>query len=141
MGLLLVTHDLGVAREVANDVAVMYAGRLVEVGPVRTVLDHAAHPYTEGLLGALPSPGIERGRLLAIPGQPPVAGQSLGQGCPFAPRCERAMDACRTEEPRLVALGAHRRVACAVAAPLAKENEVGSPRRQAAPDGGLRDVS
>jgi oligopeptide/dipeptide ABC transporter ATP-binding protein len=100
MAVLLVTHDVGVAAQMADQVAVMYAGRIVEIGPAPAVLDHPAHPYTEGLLSCLPAPGTSRGSLQPLPGTPPMAGENP-PGCPFAPRCSRAHDACNEIEPDL----------------------------------------
>jgi len=97
MGLILVTHDIGVAAEMADDVAVMYAGRFVERGPVEAVLHHPQHPYTQGLIRANVRPG-QRTRLEAIVGQPPRLAH-LPPGCAFAPRCPRALDTCRADEP------------------------------------------
>jgi oligopeptide/dipeptide ABC transporter ATP-binding protein len=113
MGLLLVTHDVGVARQIADRVAVMYAGRLVEEGPV-TLLEAPAHPYTAGLLGAVPSPGTPRGGLLAIPVQPPAAGESVPSACAFAPRCSHAIEDCRHQRPELVRVGPEHLAACPV---------------------------
>ena len=84
--LLLVTHDVGVARAVGHEVAVMYAGRLVETGPVDAVLGAPRHPYTAGLLEALPTPGVARGELSAIPGRPPGPDEEVSDtACAFAP--------------------------------------------------------
>jgi oligopeptide/dipeptide ABC transporter ATP-binding protein len=99
--LLLVTHDVGVADEIGGDVGVMYAGRLVETGPTRAVLDDPVHPYTKGLLDSLPSPEVPRGQLRAIAGRPPLTGEQF-PGCPFAPRCPAAEDACTGERPPLL---------------------------------------
>ncbi|WP_030612357.1 ABC transporter ATP-binding protein [Streptomyces sclerotialus] len=100
--LVLVTHDLAVVREHADRVLVMYAGRPVEQGPARQVLDRPRAPYTAGLLASLPpdGPGGRRTgrRLPVIPGAPP-APDGLPPGCAFAPRCPLAEDRCRTEEP------------------------------------------
>jgi oligopeptide/dipeptide ABC transporter ATP-binding protein len=112
MGLLLVTHDVGVARQVADRVAVMYAGRLVEEGDGSIILDDPVHPYTRGLLGAVPSPDVPPGELRAIAGLPPAPGEARGPGCPFAPRCPDAVDDCRRHEPALTDVGARRRSAC-----------------------------
>ena len=114
MGLLLVTHDVGVARQMADRVAVMYAGRLVEEGPGATVLGEPAHPYTAGLLRAVPTPETPRGQLQAIPGQPPAAGEAVDEGCSFAPRCVFAVEECGTHRPALVPVGAVHWAACPV---------------------------
>jgi oligopeptide/dipeptide ABC transporter ATP-binding protein len=114
MGLLLVTHDVGVGRQMADRVAVMYAGRLVEEGPGATVLGESAHPYTAGLLRAVPTPETPRGQLQAIPGQPPAAGEAVDTGCSFAPRCAFVVEQCRTDRPELVPVGASHWAACPV---------------------------
>ncbi|HEX3459560.1 MAG TPA: ABC transporter ATP-binding protein [Acidimicrobiales bacterium] len=114
MGLLLVTHDVGVARQIAHRVAVMYAGLLVEEGTGAAVLDHPAHPYTAGLLRAVPTHDTPRGFLHAIPGKPPAAGETVADACAFAPRCAFAVDSCRTEQPELVLVGSEHRAACPV---------------------------
>ncbi len=97
MGLILVTHDIGVAAEMADEVAVMYAGRFVERGPVDTVLGEPRHPYTQGLIRANVRPG-QRTRLEAIVGQPPRLDR-LPPGCAFAPRCPQVLDVCRQDQP------------------------------------------
>ena len=114
MGLLMVTHDVGVARQVADQVAVMYAGRLLEQGPGSTVLENPAHPYSAGLLAALPTPAIPRGELAAIPGRPPSAKELSDEGCPFAPRCGHALDSCRTALPSTVEVATDHTTACPV---------------------------
>jgi len=102
MALVLITHDLGVVAEVADQIGVMYAGRIVEAGSVLDIFDRPAHPYTRALLGA--TPNLESpGRLAAIPGLP-ASGTNLPSGCPFHPRCTFAAEvgeACRTERPAL----------------------------------------
>lgn len=102
MALVLITHDLGVVAEVADQIGVMYAGRIVESGSVLDIFDRPAHPYTRALLGA--TPNLESpGRLAAIPGLP-ASGTHLPSGCPFHPRCAFAAEvgeACRTERPAL----------------------------------------
>ena len=108
--IVLVTHDVAVAAEVADDVQVMYAGRVVETGPVRTVIGQPEHPYTRGLLNANVGPG-HTARLVAIPGQPPNPAQ-LPEGCAFAPRCDSALGACRTTVPELVRVGALQYARC-----------------------------
>jgi oligopeptide/dipeptide ABC transporter ATP-binding protein len=103
LALLLVTHDLGVVAQRADRVAVMYAGRIVEQAPVRTLFREPKHPYTQGLLASIPG-GPAGTRLRAIDGSVP-APDALGSGCAFAPRCPRRLAACETRVPDLVALG------------------------------------
>lgn len=103
--LLLITHDVGVARELGDDVAVMYAGRIAEIGPGDRVLGHPSHPYTSALLGAVPRAASRRGTLIPIAGQPPQPGAFAG-GCAFAPRCRVATDQCSTTDPELIAIDA-----------------------------------
>ncbi|SDF23451.1 oligopeptide transport system ATP-binding protein [Blastococcus aurantiacus] len=88
MGLILITHDLGVVNEVADNVAVMYAGRIVERGTVDDVFTDAGHPYTEGLMNSVPQVEAKGGRLQPIVGQPPNLA-AIPSGCPFHPRCAR----------------------------------------------------
>jgi len=114
MGVVIVTHDLAVAAEVADDVAVMYAGRFVESGPVADVLLDPAHPYTIGLLEANVRPG-QSTPPKPIPGSPPSLAR-LPAGCAFAPRCEHATVACWRERPALVELGPQRTSRCPVLA-------------------------
>ena len=111
MAIILITHDLGVVAEMADEVAVMYAGRVVERAPVAAVFDDPQHPYTIGLLGSVPRLDEERARLLAIEGSvpPPFA---LPPGCRFAPRCPFAVEACREGVPALRGIGAGHAVAC-----------------------------
>jgi oligopeptide/dipeptide ABC transporter ATP-binding protein len=105
MGIVVVTHDLGVAAELADDVAVMYAGRFVEYGSAVQVLSTPTHPYTEGLIEANVRPGQPR-RPRAIPGAPPSL-KRLPQGCRFAPRCAYAVESCWTEPPPVKAVESH----------------------------------
>ncbi|MGE4440543.1 MAG: ABC transporter ATP-binding protein [Desulfomicrobium sp.] len=100
MGLILITHDLGVVSQVTEKIAVMYAGRIVEQGPTADIVTSPRHPYTKGLIQALPQGGSGRGRLHQIPGMMPNL-TSIPPGCAFHPRCEHAMDICRRETPRL----------------------------------------
>jgi len=93
--LIWITHDLGVAAELADRIAVMYAGRIVEEGPADEVLDRPKHPYTDGLLKSLPEGQAPKGRLYQISGMTPSL-TSLPPGCPFAPRCENATALCQT---------------------------------------------
>jgi len=96
VAVMLVTHDMGVIAEAADRVAVMYAGRLAELGPVREVLTQARHPYTAGLMASTPLASQGRKRLRQIPGSMPRLG-ALPTGCAFHPRCEFAQDKCRQE--------------------------------------------
>ena len=113
-GLLLVTHDVGVAREIADTVGVMYAGRMVEYGPADEVLNNPSHPYTKALLNSLPEVGMPRGSLIPIAGQPPAAA-SIPSGCAFAPRCAFATAACTTDVPPTVTVGPNHTSACILA--------------------------
>jgi peptide/nickel transport system ATP-binding protein len=97
---ILITHDLGVIADVADDVVVMYGGAVMEQADRMTIFTANHHPYTEGLLQSLPAYGGERQRLRSIPGQPPSP-INLPPGCPFAPRCAYVMDRCRTDVPPL----------------------------------------
>ncbi len=108
---LLVTHDLGVVAEMADDVAVMYAGRIIEHGPIAAVFGDPQHPYTIGLMGSLPSIGKRTGRLASIPGAVPPPSRWLA-GCRFATRCPFADARCRAEAPVLSDLGGGHRAAC-----------------------------
>jgi peptide/nickel transport system ATP-binding protein len=107
MAVMLVTHDMGVIAEACDRVAVMYAGRIVEIGPVREVIHTPAHPYTVGLMGAIPSMSGERERLLQIDGAMPRLGE-IPEGCAFHPRCPQAWARCRGERPELMTVGASR---------------------------------
>ncbi|MDO9313472.1 MAG: ABC transporter ATP-binding protein [Burkholderiaceae bacterium] len=107
MAVMLITHDMGVIAEACDRVAVMYAGRIVEVGPVREVIRAAAHPYTAGLMGSIPPMTGERERLLQIDGAMPQLG-AIPAGCAFHPRCPRAWERCRSERPDLMPAGATR---------------------------------
>jgi peptide/nickel transport system ATP-binding protein len=109
--IILITHDLGVIAEIADDVAVMYAGRIVETAPAGVLFESPEHPYTIGLLGSIPKLHLEQERLPAIEGQvpDPLADR---RGCRFAPRCPFATDRCRDEEPPLADVGADHRSAC-----------------------------
>lgn len=95
---MLVTHDMGVIAETADRVAVMYAGRIAEVGTVQQVVKQARHPYTHGLMGSIPTIGHEKERLVQIEGAMPRL-NSIPTGCAFNPRCPQAVDRCRTVRP------------------------------------------
>jgi peptide/nickel transport system ATP-binding protein len=100
-----VSHDLAVLSELADEVAVMYAGRVVEAGPAAGLFSRPQHPYTRGLLAAVPEPGRAR-PLAGIPGQQPPPGRR-GPGCTFAPRCDLVLEQCRAHEPALVTVSSH----------------------------------
>ena len=111
MGMIFVTHDLGVAGEVADRIAVMYAGRFVEEGPVSAVMRAPLHPYAQGLLGATVHAGARGTRLATIPGAPPNM-EHPPQGCAFAPRCSEAEAACLPVVPGLRSPEASRAARC-----------------------------
>lgn len=113
MALLLITHNLGIVANYMQRLYVMYAGRIVESGPVRDVLSAPAHPYTQGLLAAVPSLRLEKPRLQDIPGTVPPPGR-FPPGCAFAPRCPRAQPSCAEAVPALRHAGG-RAVRCALA--------------------------
>ena len=102
---MLVTHDMGVIAETADRVAVMYAGRIVEIGPVADVIHRPRHPYTLGLMGSIPSIAEERERLTQIDGSMPRL-TAIPAGCAFNPRCPHAFERCRQERPELTPAGA-----------------------------------
>jgi oligopeptide/dipeptide ABC transporter ATP-binding protein len=103
LAMLFVTHNLGIVARMCDSVAVMYAGRIVELGSVRRIFTAPAHPYTRALLQSVPRLGARAERLIAIDGQPPDLAK-LPPGCAFAPRCAHAMDRCRTDAPPETAL-------------------------------------
>jgi peptide/nickel transport system ATP-binding protein len=109
LGLLFITHDLGVVAQVADRVAVMYAGRIVEEGPAKDVLGSPRHPYTQGLLAA--SPRLERGKLTPIPGSVPQLA-ALPPGCAFEPRCEFRRSECSVAVPELRPASAEHAARC-----------------------------
>jgi peptide/nickel transport system ATP-binding protein len=109
LGLLFITHDLGVVAQVADRIAVMYAGRMVEEGPAKEVLGSPRHPYTQGLLAA--SPRLERGKLTPIPGSVPQLA-ALPPGCAFEPRCEFRRSECSVAVPELRVASAEHAARC-----------------------------
>jgi peptide/nickel transport system ATP-binding protein len=114
---MLVTHDMGVIAETCDRVAVMYAGRIVEIGPVSSVIHAPAHPYTVGLMGSIPAMDEDRARLLQIDGAMPRL-TAIPAGCAFNPRCPHAFDRCLVERPELLPAGATRAACWLHAAPL-----------------------
>ena len=113
--IIMITHDMGAIAELADNVAVMYAGRVVEIGKADTVLSHPDHPYTKGLITCVPhlsdAPGPVRERLMEIPGVVPAL-TDLGNGCAFAPRCNVAQPRCRTDKPQLCTTQENHLAAC-----------------------------
>ena len=109
--IILITHDLGVVAELADDVVVMYAGRIVESASVAALFSLPQHPYTVGLLGSIPRLDVEQDRLAAIEGQVPNPMMPIG-GCRFHPRCPFAFERCRQEDPPLLDVGDGHRSAC-----------------------------
>ena len=104
---MLVTHDMGVIAETCDRVAVMYAGRIAEIGPVHDVIHSPAHPYTAGLMGSIPAMDDDRDRLLQIDGAMPRL-TDIPKGCAFNPRCPRVFERCRVERPELIDAGSTR---------------------------------
>ena len=101
---MLVTHDMGVIAETCDRVAVLYAGRVAEIGPVQDVIHRPSHPYTQGLMGSIPAMGEDRERLLQIDGSMPRLNK-IPNGCAFNPRCPNVMDRCRVDRPDLMDAG------------------------------------
>ena len=104
---MLITHDMGVIAETCDRVAVMYAGRIAEIGPVHEVINQPAHPYTRGLMACIPDMSQERERLHQIDGAMPRL-NAIPKGCAYNPRCERVFDRCHVERPDLMDAGATR---------------------------------
>jgi oligopeptide/dipeptide ABC transporter ATP-binding protein len=111
VAIVFVTHDLGIVARMCHRVAVMYAGRVVELAPVEDLFDRPAHPYTRALLAAVPDPARREARLPAISGQPPAL-HALPRGCAFTPRCPDADARCAAEEPPDVVVAAGHRARC-----------------------------
>ncbi|MCM2475417.1 ABC transporter ATP-binding protein [Rhizobium sp. CG5] len=113
LGLILITHDMGVVAQICDDVAVMYCGKVVEYGEVNAIFDAPRHPYTGALIGCIPQPGMTPRSLAGIPGMVPSA-SAMPDGCRYNPRCPLAIDICRTSSPPSV-IEAGRSVACFLA--------------------------
>lgn len=105
VGLILITHDLGVVSQMTERTLVMYAGRIIETGKTREIINDPQHPYTQGLINALPQQTLPGHQLKQIPGSMPTL-NNIPKGCPFNPRCEFATDRCRIELPEIVKYGA-----------------------------------
>jgi oligopeptide/dipeptide ABC transporter ATP-binding protein len=116
LALIFITHNLGIIAKMCDQVAVMYAGRMIESGPVHQIFDAPAHPYTRALLESIPRMGDAHQRLTAIDGQPPDLAAPPG-GCAFHPRCPKMMDRCRTEEPPAFDVAAGQSTRCWLASP------------------------
>jgi peptide/nickel transport system ATP-binding protein len=127
LALLLITHDLGVVAQMADRVAVMYAGRIVEYAPVRQLFADPKHPYTRGLMGSLPS-GAPGSRLVAIPGTVPPLG-SLPPGCSFTPRCPNRFEPCPTAHPADTVFADGHTVKCYLHGPAAEPPQIGQGSR------------
>jgi peptide/nickel transport system ATP-binding protein len=125
LGLMMISHDLSVLRATCDEVAVMYAGRVVERGPADVVFDRPTHPYTAALVGAFPKIGDEGARFAprGLPGDPPDPAEPL-PGCPFAPRCPSAMDQCTEAEPLLTPSSATQVAACVLVGRAADDEAV-----------------
>ena len=119
---IFVTHDLSLLLEFADDVAVMYAGRVVELGAATEIYGNPLHPYSSGLRDSFPPLRGERRRILGIPGSPPDP-RHPEPGCPYAPRCPQVFDRCVTERPELLAIGS-RQVACLLHEPIAAASTI-----------------
>jgi oligopeptide/dipeptide ABC transporter ATP-binding protein len=111
LAMIFITHNIGIVAKMCDDVGVMYAGKLVERAPVRTIFNHPAHPYTEALLHAVPSLTERSERLWSIEGQPPDLANPPA-GCPFNPRCPKAEDRCRREVPPEFQVGENHYTRC-----------------------------
>ena len=96
--MIMITHDLGIIAEVCDEVSVVYAGQIVEHGPLEDIFNHTMHPYTEGLFGSLPNIEDRKARLQPIPGLMPDP-TNLPKGCPFSPRCKYCTEACKKDRP------------------------------------------
>ena len=116
---MLVTHDMGVIAETCDRVAVMYAGRIAEIGPVGDVIHRPAHPYTIGLMGSIPAMDEDRERLLQIDGAMPRL-NAIPAGCAFNPRCPQVFERCRRERPDLLDAGATRAACWRVEQPMTR---------------------
>src|SRR5262249_17115334 len=129
--MIFIPHNLGIVARMCDQVAVMYAGRLVEAGPVRSIFNEPAHPYTRALIESIPKFGDATERLTAIEGQPPDPA-ALPPGCAFHPRCPYVIDRCRAEAPPESQLARQHHARCWVAAP-ATVGAAGGGRRSSRP--------
>ena len=128
MAMVLVTHNLGVAAQICDRIAVMYGGHIMELGPTRELFAHPQNPYTRGLLASLPVNKRKGEPLSAIPGTPPNLGE-MPVGCPFAPRCARAQDVCFSQPPARREVGPGHTCRCHFAdGPCREEDDCGKPQ-------------
>ena len=134
-GIMLITHDLGIIAELADNVSVMYAGKVVEEAPVNELFESPKHPYTQGLLASIPVLGEVKDKLAVIPGSVPSL-RNLPPGCRFAGRCPYVMDICRTEEPGLLKISDKRTARCWLYADDAKGQTDKPPTRATTGVGG-----
>lgn len=111
ISIILVTHNLGVVAQTCNRLAVLYAGRVAEIGTAHDIFDNPQHPYTRGLMNAIPKPGSRGKKMAAIPGTVPSNPGAL-TGCPFAERCEFVFEKCRVETPALLKVGEQHLASC-----------------------------
>lgn len=111
MSVIVVTHNFGVVAELCDQVAVMYAGEIVEKGDVRTIFDEPLHPYTRALMQSRPNPELRGQKMITIPGVPPSL-YTISDGCPFAPRCKEATELCFVNKPREIMIESDHRIAC-----------------------------
>jgi oligopeptide/dipeptide ABC transporter ATP-binding protein len=119
LALIFITHNLGIVAKMCDRLIVMYAGRIVESGPVKRIFNAPSHPYTEALINSIPRMTGSQERLTAIDGQPPDLA-ALPAGCAFGPRCPRAIERCRIEAPPVFTPEAGHAVRCWHAAPRAE---------------------
>ena len=124
---ILITHNLGVVAQTCDRLAVLYAGRVAEIGATNDIFNNPQHPYTRGLMNAIPKPGSRGKKMQAIPGTVP-SNPGAVQGCPFAPRCEFAFDRCTTQTPSLLNINEKHLAACFLV-------DDGSPSPQPSPEG------
>jgi oligopeptide/dipeptide ABC transporter ATP-binding protein len=130
LALIFITHNLGIVARMCDSVAVMYAGRVIEAGPVRRIFNAPAHPYTQALIESIPRLGSGPGRLTAIDGQPPDLSRPP-PGCAFAPRCSRAVERCLREAPPEIVPESGRTARCWLATPVIGANAAAGLRREA----------
>ncbi len=121
LSIILITHNLGLVAEIADRIAVMYAGRIMEIGPAESIFARPLHPYTRGLINCVPNIQVDQKELVTMPGSPPDL-VSPPAGCPFAPRCPKVMPICRERTPELLEHAPGHSAACWLSAFPAKES-------------------